>query len=408
MKTKNKLLPYYKSNIMRFTKTIIPGMIFIATLFCNSAIAQDAVNANKNVTSANNQLSTLMVIISLLLAFVIWGMGQVLVTIGRQALEKSKNSGKTLPVILLLFFTLSSLIGYAQDSNVAETVNVVPNYGGMDSTAFWILAFVIFIEVIVIFFMMFSIRRIQTELLPQKEKMKTDAFKDWWSRMDKKLFTKAVSVEREADILLDHDYDGIKELDNSLPPWWKYGFYITIVVAFIYLMNFHVLGYGQNPTEEYQEEMIKAQETKEIYDAKNADKIDENNILMPTAEGLAAGKEIFVTACWACHGKLGEGGAGPNLTDDYWIHKGSLSDIYNIIKQGVPEKGMQSWEKNYSPKEINNIAGFIKTLRGSKPPNPKDAQGDLFVENIVTDSVIASKDPGDKNIQTDSAKTINK
>jgi cytochrome c oxidase cbb3-type subunit 3 len=335
-------------------------------------------------------------------------MGQVLITMGKQALEKNKRQDKALSVIMLIGFSFLSLVTNGQGTAVTEKVNIVPNYGGMDSTSFWILATVIFTEIIVIAFIMFSIRRIQTELLPQKEKVRSVVLKEWWSRLDKKLFTRAVSVEKEADILMDHDYDGIKELDNALPPWWKYGFIITIVVAFLYLLNFHVLGYGKNPTEEYQEEIAKAQEAKELFEAKNVDKVDELNLQMPDAAGINAGKEIFTTVCWACHGKLGEGGAGPNLTDDYWIHKGSLTDIYLSIKHGYADKGMQSWEKNYSPKEINNLAGYIKTLKGTNPPNPKAPQGDIYLETATADSTLVKPMNAADSLKKDPAKIIKK
>ncbi len=351
--------------------------------------AQNNTVAAKNVTSSNNQVVILVGIIALVLAFVIWGMGQVLVTIGKQALEKNKEN-KTVSLLLLVGLSLFSVTSNAQAPAATEVVNVVPNYGGMDSTAFWMLVAVIFVEVLVIAFMMFSIRRIQAELFQQKEKQQTDVLRKWWSGLDKKFFTKAVAVEKEADVLLDHDYDGIKELDNALPPWWKYGFIITIVVAFVYLLNFHVLGYGQNPTQEYQTEIANAQEAKEIYESQNKDKIDESNLKMPLAEELNPGKEIFTSVCWTCHGKLGEGGAGPNLTDDYWIHKGSLTDVYISIKHGYPDKGMQSWEKNYSPKEILSLAGFIKTLKGTNPANPKAPQGDLFSETATADTTAAA------------------
>lgn len=372
---------------MRSLNKLTAKFLFSISLILavTGSFAQDNTASAKNVTSSNNQLVILMGIIALVLAFVIWGMGQVLVTIGRQALEKNKKD-KMLVGIMLIGFSILSFPSGAQTPATTEAVNIVPNYGGLDSTGFWMMATVIFVEVIIIAFMMFSIRRIQAELIPQSEKRGAVALKEWWARWDKKLFTKAVAVEKEADILLDHDYDGIKELNNALPPWWKYGFIITIVVAFVYLLNFHVLGYGQNPTEEYQTEMANAKEAKEIYESKNKDKIDETNLKMPDAEGLNAGKEIFTSVCWTCHGKGGEGGAGPNLTDDYWLHKGSLSDVYQSIKHGYPDKGMQSWEKNYSPKQINDLAGFIKTLRGTNPANPKAAQGDLFTETAVTDS----------------------
>lgn len=371
---------------MRFTKTLLSRLklMLAITFIGTAAFAQDA--AGKTTPSSTNQLEILMAVIALLLAFVIWGMGQVLVAMGKQALEKGKqSSGKTLSVIMLIGFSILSLTSNAQDAATDKVVEVA-NYGGMDSTSFWILATVIFTELIVITFLMFSIRRIQTELLPKSDTEKMMALKEWWSRLDKKVFTKAVAVEKEADVMLDHDYDGIRELDNALPPWWKWGFIFTIGVAFIYLLNFHVLGYGKNPTEEYQEEVAKAATAKELYDSKNVDKIDEANLKMPDAAGLNAGKEIFTSVCWTCHGKQGEGGAGPNLTDDYWIHKGSLSDVYQSIKNGYPDKGMQSWTKNYTPKEINDLAGYIKTLKGTNPPNPKAPQGDLYTEVAVTDS----------------------
>jgi len=210
--------------------------------------------------------------------------------------------------------------------------------------------------------------------------------------MDSKLFTKAVSIEREADILLDHDYDGIKELDNSLPPWWKYGFYITIGIAFIYLLNFHVFGTGLNPTQEYDAEMDRAKIEKEAYEANNKDKIDEKNVPMANADGIAAGKNLFEANCIACHLKDGGGIVGPNLTDNYWLHKGSLNDIYNTIKFGYPDKGMQPWGSKFSPKEISYLASFVKSLKGSKPATPKDPQGELYVDEVAkTDSAAVAK-----------------
>ena len=373
---------------MRFNQKLIFKLLFLCSfLFIGVQVFAQDNAANKTVTSSNNMAEILMITIAFLLAFVIWGMGQVLVALGKQALDKSREQNKILSVIMLIGFSLLSLTTNAQDAGDPGKINVVANYGGMDSTSFWMLAMVIFIEVVLIAFMMFSIRRIQNELLPQKVNATTFALKTWWSGLDKKIFTKAIPVEKEADVMLDHNYDGIRELDNALPPWWKYGFMITIVVAFIYLFNFHVFGYGKNPTEEYQEEMAKAQVAKEEYDARNKDKIDELHLKMPDANGLAAGKDIFTTTCFPCHGKQGEGGAGPNLTDDYWLHKGSLSDVYASIKHGYPDKGMQAWEKNYSPKEINNLAGYVKTLKGTNPPNQKAPQGDIFTETIIDSTI---------------------
>ena len=366
---------------MYFIKKLVPKLLFsICIAFAATATyAQTATTATKTVTSSNNLVVILMGFISLILAFVIWGMGNVLVTLGKQLLNKNKPGEKFLAAIMVLGFALLSLTSGAQAAP-AEVIKVVPNYGGMDSTGFWVLAGVITLETILVVSMMVLINRIQSELIIKEKKANFVGLKGWWLKMDKKLFTKAVPVEKEADILLDHDYDGIRELDNALPPWWKYGFIITIVIAVLYLINFHVLGYGKNPTQEYQAELAKAQIAKELYESQNVDKVDENNLKMPSDGEIAAGKEIFNSVCWTCHGKLGEGGAGPNLTDDYWIHKGSLTDIYLSIKHGYPDKGMQAWQKNYSPKQMNDLAGYIVKLHGTNPPNGKEPQGDLYTE----------------------------
>lgn len=382
---------------MRFSQSFRnkTGLLLLLSCAGFAGYAQDAAAPAKAVTSSTNQAAILMLVIAMVLAFVIWALGQVLFTMGRQALEKSKSQ-KAASMIMLLGLSLAGLSVQAQDAAAASgAVNVLPNYGGMSGTSFWTFFSVIMLEMIVIFFMMFSIRRIQRELLPEEEKKET-TFARWWENLDKKLFTKAVPVEREADVLLDHDYDGIRELDNALPPWWKYGFYITIGVGVFYLFHYHITGYGMNPTQEYESEMARAQVKMELYASKQADKVDEKNIKMPGAEGLAKGKDLYGTNCWACHGKLGEGGAGPNLTDDYWIHKGSLNDIYHSIKVGYPDKGMQSWEKNFSPIEISYITGYIKTLKGTNPPNAKAPQGDLYTEAAAApaDSAAATVKPG--------------
>ncbi len=356
----------------------------------NGAFAQDAAAATPQ--EGSNLLAVLLVFTTIVLAFVIWGMGQALITISRQVLEKNKAAKKALSVVLLLGFSLLQLKSYAQDAAVVQAAE--PNYGGLSAANFYAFVAVLIIEVAAILFLAFSIRRMYQELLPEKAVVVARESKllQWWSVLDKKFFTKAVAVEKEQDVMLDHDYDGIRELDNALPPWWKYGFYITIVVGFIYLFHFHVSGAGKNPTEEYAAEIEKARIAKEIYEAGNKDKIDEQNVPMADAGGISTGKELFTAKCWACHGKLGEGGAGPNLTDEYWLHKGSLNDIYHSIKVGYPDKGMQSWSKEFTPKEMSYIASYIKTLKGTNPPNARAPQGDIYVEENLTDSLpVATK-----------------
>lgn len=374
---------------MRFTKTLLlPLVLFFLSI--NVVQAQDA-NLPKEVTSSFNMLAVTMIAVALILAFVIFSMGQVLLTLVRQMLEKQKNNTGSPVWLLLLFLSLLATPGHAQDMVTEEAVKVLPNYGGLSATAFWILFITILTEIIVILFMMFYVNRIKQELVPAREK-KPLRLAAWWKRMDRKFFTNAVAVEKETDIQLDHDYDGIKELDNSLPPWWKWGFIITIFFAVFYLMNFHVFGSGKNPTEEYEAELAAAKVKLAAYNAKNKDKVDENNIVLADESGIAKGKEIFQQVCWACHGKMGEGGAGPNLTDEYWLHKGSLNDVFQSIKHGYPDKGMQAWEKQYSPKDISNITSYISTLKGTNPPGAKAPQGELFVPAVADSSTTVVPD----------------
>ena len=365
------------------------ALTFILLLAGFTVLAQDA-PAIKTETAGNNLLATFLIIIAVVLLFVLYGMGQVLLALTRQLLDKDNaatNTGAIAAVVILSFISGNAL---AQDAAVKSAVNVLPNYGGLSATTFYCLVAVVATEVIAIFFLFFSIRRIYTELMPAKAAavIKESKLAALWVKLNKKL-TRSIPLEQEADALLDHNYDGIQELDNALPPWWKYGFIVTIFFAVIYLLNFHVLGNGKNPTEEYLAEMSKAKIDKEEFEAQNKDKIDDNNVPLADATGINNGREFYTANCVACHGPKGEGGAGPNLTDDYWLHKGSLNDVYNTIKKGYPDKGMQSWAVKFNPKEISQIASFITTLKGTHPAGAKAPQGDLVT--AVTVAVDSSK-----------------
>ena len=369
-------------------KKLLPVAALLLTT--GSANAQNTANAATTpAVESNNLLATLMVVTALVLALVIWGMGQALIAISRQVTEKNK-SAKLTWMLLLICLSLVSQSGFAQTA--AAVAKKITNYGGLSSNNFYAFVAVIAVEIFAIFFLAFSIKRIYQELLPEKiaSAAKASRLSNWWAAVDKKFFTKAVAVEREADIMLDHNYDGIRELDNALPPWWKYGFIFTVFVAFIYLGYFHAFGSGKNPTEEYAAEMEDARIEKEIYEANNKDKVDEKNILIADAGGIKAGQTMFEANCVACHLKDGGGNVGPNLTDDYWLHKGSLNDIYKTIKIGYPEKGMQAWNTQFTPKQISQIASYVKTLRGTKPAIAKAAQGDLYTEDAKTDSLSAT------------------
>jgi len=183
--------------------------------------------------------------------------------------------------------------------------------------------------------------------------------------------------ELTGDILLSgHDYDGIKELDNRLPRWWLWLFYITIAFAAVYFVRYHLLHTAPLQDQEYQDEVAAASQ---LYkDAGNAGQVDLSTLTALTdPASLEAGSAIFVKNCVVCHLSKGEGLVGPNLTDDYWIHGCSVADIYTLITNGVPEKGMISWKTQLSPDQIRQVTSYIITLHGTNPPNPKAPQGDL-------------------------------
>lgn len=191
----------------------------------------------------------------------------------------------------------------------------------------------------------------------------------------------SVPVEKEESILTDHDYDGIRELDNNLPLWWKYMFYATIVFAVIYLYYYHFSGSGKLQIEEYEYSLVVAENEIEEYRKKSANSIDESNVkLLTDAKGIDNGKMLYLQNCAACHGKVGEGGVGPNLTDPYWLHGGGVKNVFKTIKYGVPENGMKSWKAELSPKNIQEITSYIQTLEGTNPPNGKAPQGDKYEE----------------------------
>jgi cytochrome c oxidase cbb3-type subunit 3 len=194
-----------------------------------------------------------------------------------------------------------------------------------------------------------------------------------------KQWTNVVPIEKEKDIMFDHDYDGIHELDNSLPPWWVAMFALTIVFSLGYLYIYHFSGIGFGSKEEYDTEVKTSQKAVKAFLATQANRVDETNVeVLTDPNDVAIGKSIFMANCVACHGANGEGGVGPNMTDDYWINGGDIASLFKTVKYGKPEKGMISWQAQIKPAEMQKVVSFIWTLRGTNPPNQKAPQGVLY------------------------------
>jgi cytochrome c oxidase cbb3-type subunit III len=178
------------------------------------------------------------------------------------------------------------------------------------------------------------------------------------------------------NLISGHEYDGIKELDNRLPKWWLGLFYITIIFAAVYFLRFHVLKTAPLQEDEYTNEVAAAQA--KYKDMQPANTIDASSLLLLTDEAsLASGKAIFDKNCVVCHLAQGQGLVGPNLTDNYWIHGCTIGEVFNLITIGVPEKGMISWKTQLTPEQIQQVASYVLSLKGTNPPNPKEPQGQL-------------------------------
>lgn len=219
------------------------------------------------------------------------------------------------------------------------------------------------------------------------------------------------------DELLDHDYDGIRELDNDLPRWWQYLFYLSIIWSVLYMLYFHVLHIGYLQEDQYRREMDPAYlrardadgkllgmllEYHSPYHNPYGDDTPRSRLLAAQGSGprilvtresdtvtyaaavdpslIVAGRETFEKVCAQCHGKLGEGGVGPNLTDDYWLHGADITSVVKSVKYGYPAKGMIPWRGTLSEDEIIYVSSYVLTMRGTNPPNAKAPQGELVTE----------------------------
>ncbi|MFT4849980.1 MAG: cytochrome c oxidase cbb3-type subunit 3 [Sediminicola sp.] len=216
----------------------------------------------------------------------------------------------------------------------------------------------------------------------------------WFKKTYSKMLG-AKPMENEEDILLDHNYDGIKELDNTLPPWWVYMFYATILFAAIYLVRYEVFG-DTNQAQEY--EIAVAEAKVELAEYKKTAKglVDVNTVELLTEIGdLSAGKAIFTANCIACHKADGGGGIGPNLTDSYWILGGGIKNVFTTITQGGRAgKGMISWKSELSPLQRAQVSSYLLGFEGTTPADPKAAEGDIWIDQDApkTDTTIEGAD----------------
>ena len=381
-----------KEGVMNI-KTLL-GFTF---LFLIHSLAFGQAKVVKDVSSSTfyNPLFMGLLVVIIVLLIVIVVLADVLKAAAFHKREKEKrkkgasvSAGQIIAVTVLTMITSGTLSA----QNVVLQGVEQSSYWGLGTFIFYLMLFIIVFELLVAWMLYTT----TMELLGianrnrQKAEARAESTVKHSSFIEK--INASVTIEKETDIMLDHNYDGIRELDNDLPPWWKYGFYLTIVISVIYLIHYHVSNTGKLQRAEYEDQLAQAKIDAEEYRKKSSNLIDENNVtLLIDKESLASGQNIYMDNCSACHGREGQGGVGPNLTDDYWLHNGGIKDIFKTIKFGQPEKGMKAWQQDLSAKQIHEVSSYIKSLRGSNPANPKEAQGELYKEEtLVTDSLQAS------------------
>lgn len=380
------------SSNFRRSKRSIPGLAI--SVFIPGSVFAQSVKVTEPPFWSNPLLLTLTGVIILLL-IVIAVLTDVLKNTAQYTKDENNKSGTHLGVITLLIL-MSSGAGFAQTVPAAADYRI----GGLDQHIFYLLIAVIAIELLIISVLLTSVRTLLGIEEREAEKAALSGEKEELPGLIDK-FNASVAIEEEAEIMFDHSYDGIRELDNDLPPWWKYGFYITIIWAVAYFTYYHISYAGDLQIAEYEKEIKKADADLVEYMKKAANLVDETNVTLLTDKAsIEKGHELFMDNCAACHGRKGEGQVGPNLTDDYWIHGGSVKDIFKTIKYGFPDKGMKSWKDEISPSQTACITSYIKTLHGTNPPNAKAKQGDMYTEqaivsdslNVKTDSLIIKSD----------------
>jgi cytochrome c oxidase cbb3-type subunit III len=369
-----------------FPNTIVKKMISLLPLLMLMSIT--AMAQPKPPSTMSNPLAQALVLIMILLALAIAVLAGVVnnaAAMFREKMRKEREAGNrgvvaSVAVFLMLCAPLMSL---SQEEAAALAPVQSTMINGLSTTTFYLMVGVIAVEIIILIALVYQLKFLmglekERVAVPKVAAAAAKPKESWWWKLNR-----ATDINKEADIDLNKDYDGITELDNRLPPWWTVAFGITILFSVVYLYRYHVGQTAPLQIEELEISLRKAEVQRAAFLAKNAGNVDENSVEMVDAAGIARGKSIFEANCVACHGSLGEGNTvGPNLTDEYWIHGGSLGNIFRIIKYGVVEKGMRSWKDDLTPVQMAQVTSYIKSLQGTNPPNAREPQGDKFVEEI--------------------------
>ena len=281
------------------------------------------------------------------------------------------------PLLRVLIFAIIAFVLFELIADVGDEM-AFEKYP-MIQTIFWGLVIVaIFIEIVIGAIKSRVYNSLSDDAKERYIQMENDSYLG-------RLYTKLLdsrSMEEEGEIVLDHNYDGIKELDNTLPPWWVYMFYATIFFAVFYLAKYEIFD-GDSTVIEYEKEVAQAELEIAEFKKNNPDLVDASSVeLLTDAADLDTGKEIYTTSCAVCHKADGGGGIGPNLTDENWILGGGIKNVFTTISEGGrPGKGMVSWKQDLTPYEIAQVSSYLLEFVGTTPAAPKAPEGDIWVDD---------------------------
>lgn len=362
----------------------------------------------------SNPMAIALIVLMLLLLVIIGVLASMVTGTADLKMKQKKLSQGALASAAFLLLMLSSPALFAQDAAAADAATTSKTIAGMAPTTFYIMVAVLFIELLVIIGLLMNVKSLLNKekgrvlaaagsgyaagtpdaVTPEKDKL------SWWDK-----FNSLRPSSEEADLDLGHDYDGIRELNNRLPGWWLYGFYFTIIFAAIYMWRYHVAHSAPLPAEELKKSQARLDASVNEYLKKKGDAIDENNVTyLSAAADLDAGKVIFNKPgfCVTCHGSDGSGmvngapGIGPNLTDNYWLNgDGSIKSVFTVVKNGGrPNKGMVSWSNQLSPREMAQVASYVKSLKPAKTGKDHEAEAKEYKQDAApaADSVKAAVD----------------
>ncbi len=367
------------NRISRHMKTIfsIPMLLASAVLYGQ---AGPAAPAAKGFTIDTN---TLLIIFAVFLLLPIWILSNTFITAAKRYYAERIKSGTAKVLIPLGLLMMSTTL-------MAQTP-VAVDEPGLSATAMTILLIcVISAELMLILFFAHKTNDfIQKRELKPIQDVPDQTLMGWlkaqWAVMNFK------PIEEEYKIDTGHNYDGIRELDNIIPPWFTTAFLLTILFGIGYMYRYHIAKSAPMQIEEYQQSVALAELKHDEYLKTQANDIDESNVELMAGADLEAGQKTFIALCAVCHKPDGGGMVGPNLTDEYWIHGGSLQHIFTTVKYGVPDKGMISWKAQINPLQMAQVSNYILTLKGTNPPDAKEKQGTLYVPEAITKDSTAAK-----------------